>query len=76
VGLLSRARAATPGLLAIRWGEDLYQLGGPTQAGADCARGAHQSVRCAGRLDAAVERAGRIPPSDDLPLFLPYLAGE
>lgn len=76
VGLLSRTRAATPGLLAMRWGDDLYQLGGPTQAGADCASWAHQSFRCAGRLDAAVERAGRIPPSDDLPLFLPYLAGE
>ncbi len=76
VGLLSRTRAATPGLLAMRWGDDLYQLGGPTQAGADCALWAHQAFRCAGRLDAAVERAGRIPPSDDLPLFLPYLAGE
>jgi len=53
-----------------------HQVGGPTQAGADCAAWCHQTFRIEGDLAAAVERAGRLAPDAQRPLFLPYLAGE
>jgi xylulokinase len=76
VGLLGRRRGAATGLVSLLWGEGIHQLGGPTQIGADAARWCHETFRVKGRLAAAVERAGARPPSDALPLFLPYLAGE
>lgn len=76
VGLLTRARVAVPGLVSLRWSERAHQIGGPTQAGADCARWCHDVFRLRGRLAQAVERAGRRPPDPERPLFLPYLAGE
>jgi xylulokinase len=76
VGLLTRAAARVPGLVSLRWAEDVYQVGGPTQAGADCARWAHRTFRVRGPLARAVERAGALPPAEDRPVFLPYLAGE
>jgi xylulokinase len=36
----------------------------------------HGVFRAAGRLDAAVARAGALTPRADRPVFLPYLAGE
>jgi len=75
-GLITSRRAIVPGLVSLVWGEHSYQIGGPTQAGADCAAWAHATLRVRGPLAAAVERAGRIMPAGDLPLFLPYLAGE
>ncbi len=76
VGLIGGARVEVRGLVSLIWGETVYQIGGPTQAGADCARWSHQLFRLRGGLAAAIERAGRIPPSAKLPVFLPYLAGE
>ena len=54
----------------------LRQIGGPTQAGADCVLWCHRTFAFAVTLAAAVERAGKMPPAEDRPLFLPYLAGE
>ena len=76
VGLLTPKKFAVPGLASLGWSENLQQVGGPTQAGADCARWCHALLRIAGPLDAAIERAGRIAPAAHQPLFLPYLAGE
>jgi xylulokinase len=76
VGLITRARTAVTGLVSLIWTEDSHQIGGPTQVGADCAVWCHESFRIGGRLEQAVERAGRRPPSDAMPVFLPYLAGE
>jgi xylulokinase len=76
VGLITRERQTVPGLVSLLWGEDVHQIGGPTQAGADCARWCHEIFRLRGGLAAAIERAGRQAPAADLPLFLPYLAGE
>lgn len=76
VGLLTRRRVAAEGLVALRWSEAAYQIGGPTQAGADCALWCHSAFRLRGRLAQAVERVGKRPPSADRPIFLPYLAGE
>lgn len=76
VGLITRERRAVPGLVALLWGEAVHQIGGPTQAGADCARWCHEIFRLRGGLAAAIERAGARLPATELPLFLPYLAGE
>ena len=75
-GLITAARKTVPGLVSLRWGEKTWQIGGPTQAGADCAAWCHEAFRVRGTLAAAVERAGRMSPASDRPLFLPYLAGE
>ena len=75
-GLITPARAVVPGLVSLLWSEDTNQIGGPTQAGADCVSWCHRAFRVRGPLAAAVERAGRTTPGEDRPLFLPYLAGE
>ena len=36
-GVFSRAAVDVPGLVTLPWGEGLFHLGGPSQAGADCA---------------------------------------
>ena len=76
VGLITAHPIAVPGLVSLPWTESAYQIGGPTQAGADCARWCHAAFRIADRLEDAVERVGRGPLREDRPLFLPYLAGE
>lgn len=75
-GLITPARAVVPGLVSLVWGEDVHQIGGPTQAGADGALWCHRTFRVRGTLAAAVERAGEMLPTEDKPLFLPHLAGE
>lgn len=75
-GLITQARADVRGLVSLIWGEAVHQIGGPTQAGADCALWCHRTFRVRGSLVAAIERAGTVPPAGDRPLFLPYLAGE
>jgi xylulokinase len=75
-GLITRERTFAPGLVSLLWGDDVCQLGGPTQAGADCAVWCHRTFRVRGALAAAIERAGTMSRDDDRPLFLPYLAGE
>ena len=57
-GLITHARAVVPGLVSLLWGEDVHQIGGPTQAGADSASWCHRTFRVRGTLAAAVERAG------------------
>ncbi len=76
VGLLTQRRVTVPGLVSLRWSESAHQIGGPTQAGADCALWCHSAFRLRGRLAQAVERVGNQPPNADRPIFLPYLAGE
>jgi xylulokinase len=75
-GLITRVRTFAPGLVSLIWGEHVCQIGGPTQAGADCALWCHRAFRVRGALATAIERAGAMPADDDRPLFLPYLAGE
>jgi xylulokinase len=76
VGLLAPERTRASGLVSLVWGDGAYQLGGPTQLGADGAAWCHATFRITGSLRQAVERAGALEPSPDLPMFLPYLAGE
>jgi xylulokinase len=76
VGELTARRASARGLVSLVWTEACFQLGGPTQVGADCARWAHETFRVKGGLAVAAERAGARRPDEELPLFLPYLSGE
>jgi xylulokinase len=76
VGLITRARVAARGLVTLPWAEAAWQLGGATQAGGDAALWAYEALRVSGTFEAATARAGRVAPTDELPMFLPYLAGE
>ena len=76
VGLVTDRRFDVPGLVSLAWTDRAHQVGGPTQAGADCARWCHSTFRVRGRLDRAIERAGSAPARAGRPLFLPWLAGE
>jgi xylulokinase len=76
VGLLTAHPASVPGLVSLQWTEDAHQVGGPTQAGADCAVWCHAAFRVRDRLAEAVARAGGGPFRAHAPVFLPYLAGE
>jgi xylulokinase len=75
VGLVTAQPVQARGLRAFRWTEATHQVGGPTQAGADCARWCHDVFRVRGSLADAVARVGPALRAD-APLFLPYLAGE
>ena len=75
VGLLTTQPTRVPGLLHLAWTERAHQVGGPTQAGADCARWCHDTFRVSGTLASALARVGGALRTD-APLFLPYLAGE
>lgn len=75
VGLVTTEPVTAPGLLRLAWTETAHQIGGPTQAGADCARWCHESFRVHGTLAVAIERVGP-KLRNNAPLFLPYLAGE
>jgi xylulokinase len=75
LGLVTTKKVEAPGLVDLPWGFGLFQIGGPSQAGADC-------------LAWLAELFGRTEPSallNDLDsfarhqesvLFLPYLRGE
>jgi xylulokinase len=75
VGLVTARAAVAPGLRSLAWTETAHQLGGPTQAGADCLRWCHDAFRVRGTLAAALARTGAAL-REHAPLFLPYLAGE
>jgi xylulokinase len=73
LGLIHSAPAHAPGLITIAWGEGLFQIGGPSQTGAD-------SLAWLSRLighDVADLAELLARPRDAQPvLFLPYLQGE
>jgi xylulokinase len=75
-GLVTSRRFDVPGLVSLAWSERAHQAGGPTQAGADCARWCHATFRVRGPLERAIERAGTAPVHAERPLFLPWLGGE
>jgi xylulokinase len=75
VGLVTAQPVSAPGLRTFPWTATAHQVGGPTQAGADCARWCHDVFRVRGALADAVARVGAALRAD-APLFLQYLAGE
>jgi len=78
-GVVTASFTEAEGLVTLPWGDDLYQIGGPSQAGADC---------LAWYIDAFERPGSGITPADllyELPgfvrrkepiLFLPYIRGE
>jgi xylulokinase len=74
LGVFGPARAAAEGLMTVQWGEAMFQLGGPSQTGADALAwlqtllGADVPRLVASALDA--------PPHPRPLLFLPFLQGE
>jgi xylulokinase len=75
VGLVTARAVEANGLRSFAWTETAHQVGGPTQAGADCARWCHDAFRVRGTLATAIARTGAALRGD-APVFLPYLAGE
>lgn len=78
-GLISSKPAQADGLLGLAWGENLHQLGGPGQNGADTLAWAldllglgHGDETVSSRLDEGL----RGPRHDQPLIFLPYLQGE
>jgi len=75
VGLVTAQPVSVEGLRGFPWTESTHQIGGPTQAGADCARWCHETFRVRGTLGDAIARTGATLRKH-APVFLPYLAGE
>lgn len=73
-GVLSRAPAKAEGLIDLQWGDDVHQLGGPGQNGADVLAWLGEMFG----IDASAELARALAlPREAAPLiFLPYLSGE
>lgn len=72
-GLVTGKSARAEGLLDVVWGEDLHQLGGPGQNGADTLA---WCLALLGREPGAVEEHLAAPRAAEPILFLPYLQGE
>ena len=81
VGMIARNATVVPGLVTLPWGDDLFQIGGPTQAGGDCLTWFTEAFWC--RQDGPGKgvadmvkllEQGTCAPSTMV--FLPYLAGE
>ena len=70
LGVLSATRREAPGLITAEWGDGLWQLGGPSNAGGGTLAWAERL------LGAPLDTLLRQPPAPDPPLFLPYLEGE
>jgi xylulokinase len=77
-GVLSKKPAKSAGLMDVQWGEELHQIGGPGQNGADVLTwlgsliGADAPEEIAGRIARALAQPRHATPL----LFLPYLSGE
>jgi len=77
-GVLTTQSFRADGLMAVQWGDELHQLGGPGQNGADVLTwlgtliGADSQSEIAGKVARALGQ-----PRHETPLiFLPYLSGE
>jgi xylulokinase len=73
-GLFTPVPIEAAGLVTLPWGAGLFHLGGPSQAGADCAAWAAELLSQADvpALIALAQTASAAAPL----LFLPYLSGE
>jgi xylulokinase len=74
-GVFTTAARTAPGLVTLPWGEGLFHLGGPSQAGADCAAWAASLLGVAD-VPALIALASRTDCGGGPLLFLPYLTGE
>jgi xylulokinase len=77
-GVLTTQPVKATGLMDVKWGERLHQIGGPGQNGADVLTwlgmliGADQPEEIAGRIARALAKPRHATPL----IFLPYLSGE
>jgi len=72
-GVLSRSPAKAEGLIDLQWGDDVHQLGGPGQNGADVLTWLGEVF---GDAPAALAHALSQPRALTALIFLPYLSGE
>lgn len=72
LGVLSPLSATAEGLLTVRWGPDLVQIGGPSQTGADALAWLLGGVLGHESLESLLKQ----PRAAEALLFLPYLQGE
>lgn len=76
-GILSDQPARAEGLMGVTWGEGLFQLGGPSQAGGDTIRWLGECLGLpAEELGPALDILLDGPRATAPLLFLPYLLGE
>lgn len=79
-GVIGKREAKAEGLVSIRWGDGLWQLGGPGQNGADVLRWllplVGHDASSAWAIEAAMEDLLARPRHPQPMLFLPYLRGE
>ena len=73
-GILTSQRHQAQGLLTVRWGPDLWQLGGPSQGAAT--RLDWAVARFAPDEDVVSALKSSLPGSAATPIFLPFLEGE
>ena len=76
VGVLSSREGAAEGLLGAAWGEGLFHLGGPSNAGGGVAAWAAGVLAPGEAVGAGLERLLAGPRAAAPVLFLPYLGGE
>ncbi len=80
LGVISETQAWADGLLSVKWGQSLYQLGGPSQNGADTVVWALDVLAGgsggAGDVGNALDRLLAERQDGQPLLFLPYLQGE
>jgi xylulokinase len=74
-GLFTTTPQTAPGLVTLPWGGGLFHLGGPSQAGADCAAWAATMLGVPD-TQALIALAAQATGQGGPLLFLPYLTGE
>ena len=74
LGLMSKTPHPAEGLLTVQWGEDIHQIGGPSQTGADSIAWLMRLLGQSGpiALNTLLQAERHPQPA----LFLPYLQGE
>lgn len=79
-GVIAAKPARADGLLSLAWGENLHQLGGPSQSGGDAVAWLLDLLRGSAAADlplgARLDDLLRGPRHEQPLIFLPYLQGE
>lgn len=78
-GIVTDAFREVPNLVTLPWGNRLYQIGGPSQAGADCMAWFIEAFGDRGLNSEPAMAMKKLPKVDRQPepiLFMPYLRGE
>ncbi len=73
-GILMNTHCEAEGLLTVRWGPSLWQLGGPSQGAAPRLAWAAEQFTPELNLEQAIAQG--IEADGNVPIFLPYLEGE